>query len=98
MALLYVVNQQRPEILLADALLLDTDKEFLVVALTGRAVTQNSGQTRLDDVLETLEDALGARVAGAEEGVDRLVDAFAGLWCCQFNSPHCWLICKYRLC
>ena len=60
-------------------LLLDADKKLLIVALTGGGVAQDGRQARLDDVLEALEDARVARAAAAEEVVDGLVDAIAGL-------------------
>ena len=61
------------------SLLLDTHKEFFIVALAGRGVSKDGGETRLDNLLEPFKDTLFDRVVGTEESVDRLVNAFTRL-------------------
>ena len=50
-------------------LLLNTDKELLIVAFACRSISKNGGQARRNDLLESFQDALWARIAGAEKRV-----------------------------
>ena len=59
--------------------LLDTHKELLVIALTGRSVSKDRRKTDLDNTFKSLQHALCACFRSSKEGVDSVFNAFAGL-------------------
>ena len=62
-----------------DGVVFYADEEFLIVGFAGGGVAKDGRQASFDDGFEPVEDALCACVGGAEESVDSVVYACAGL-------------------
>ena len=80
------------------SLLLDTDKELLIVAFPGRGVSEDGGKTSLDNALEAFKDTLCARITCPKESFYGFVDTFTRLeYLVSLSLYHLDLMdsCKY---